>query len=117
MMIASHNAFQGTVGFFATWRGMIHKILYPTSVGTLANAQNAGVYDDQTQALNTLLQPGTTAPTIPTELCGPLADTLVLLSEKIPTDMPFMHVVTANFVAGLRSAAAAGEPLTFSQTL
>jgi hypothetical protein len=55
---------------------------------------------------------------IPTERCGPIADALEALIPLLPDGDDGAHIgwwrkKTAQFVAGLRAAAAAGEPLEF----
>lgn len=55
---------------------------------------------------------------IPADRCGPIADALEALVPLLPDEMAGGHIghwreKTTQFIAGLRAAAAAGEPLAF----
>jgi hypothetical protein len=53
---------------------------------------------------------------IPAEVCGPLADALQAIADKrMPPRAIYdeQRPATERFIAGLRKAAAAGEPVTF----
>lgn len=115
-MIVSHNAFKGTRGFFEAWREALHGALHPTIKGPSSTARRAGVYDDQTVPINVLMYANDDMQPIPVDMCGPLADALAQLIPNLNPHMPYMRVVTDNFVNGLRDAADETEPLTFNHS-
>jgi hypothetical protein len=74
-----------------------------------------GHYDDQSIPINVLMAHSDCDGEIPADTCGPLADAL----EGLMTHMPQRGIydekrpATERFIAGLRKAAAANEPVEF----
>lgn len=115
----SHNCWHGPYSMFMRWRCWLHLYLTNDPKGAtheaLRDAWKAGVYDDQTVPINVLMAHSDCEGEIPAEMCGPIADALEALLVKMPERGTYDHArpATLRFIAGLRVAAAAGEPVVF----
>lgn len=81
----------------------------------LESAWAAGQYDDQTIPINVLMGHSDCEGGIPADMCGPLADALEAILVRMPESGLYDRgrPATLRFIAGLRRAAAAGEPVEF----
>lgn len=81
----------------------------------LVRAWEEGQYDDQTIPINVLMGHSDCEGEIPAEMCGPIADALEALLVRMPPRALYDEArpATERFIAGLRRAAAAGEPVEF----
>jgi hypothetical protein len=80
-------------------------------------ALDRGDYDDQSVPLNVLLTHSDCDGEIAPAVCGPLADALqAIVDRAMPQRGTYdmMRPATERFIAGLREAAAANEPVVFS---
>lgn len=102
------------------WRTWLHRLGNPRAMGATSEDLEAawarGDYNDQSIPFNVLMNHSDCDGKIPAEVCGPLADALeTLVREKMPPRALYdqMRPATERFIAGLRKAAAANEPVTF----
>lgn len=117
----SHDCWHGPYSMFHDWREALHRILHPNTqhhgerLDALMEAWDAGIYEDQTVPINVLMNHSDCDGEIPAKDCGPLADALESLAAQMPEDTePWgTKATTLQFIAGLRAAAAAGEPVDF----
>lgn len=82
----------------------------------ITEAWNLGLYDDQSDPLNVLMSHSDCDGEIAAEICGPLADALEGLAKRhMPARGTYdeQRPATERFIAGLRRAAAVGEPVEF----
>lgn len=82
----------------------------------IARAWEEGRYADQSVPINVLMNHSDCDGAIPAEVCGPLADALQSLMERRMPESGLYdekRPATQRFIAGLRRAAAAGEPVEF----
>jgi hypothetical protein len=79
-------------------------------------AWDEGLYDDQSVPINVLMLHSDYDGEIAAEVCGPLADALQDIADRrMPPRGTYdlMRMPTDRFIAGLRKAAAANEPVSF----
>lgn len=130
----SHDCWHGPYSMFMRWREMLNLLVMMDrmkacpddpvvekirNMGStreaLVAAWEAGQYDDQSVPINVLMGHSDCDGEIAAEMCGPLADALEALLVRMPQralyDMG--RPATERFIAGLRLAAAAGEPVEF----
>lgn len=116
----SHDCWQGPYSMFMRWRCWLHYYVTNDPKGAtreaLVAAWEAGVYDDQTVPINVLMAHSDCEGEIPAAMCGPIADALEALLVKMPERALYdeKRPATLRFIAGLRDAAAAGEPVVFA---
>lgn len=82
----------------------------------LVKAWDLGLYTDQSEPINVLMNHSDCDGSIAASVCGPLADALEGLIERyMPARGTYdeMRPATERFIAGLRRAAAAGEDVEF----
>lgn len=82
----------------------------------IERAWDEGQYADQSVPINVLMNHSDCDGEIPAEVCGPLADALESLMERRMPERAIydeMRPATQRFIAGLRRAASAGEPVVF----
>jgi hypothetical protein len=98
----------------------LHFFITNDPKGATAEALEAawmrGDYADQSVPINVLMNHSDCDGEIPAEMCGPIADALQrICDEKMPRRAMYDEArpATERFIAGLRSAAAAGEPVRF----
>jgi len=127
----SHDCWHGPYSMFMRWREKLNLYVMKergkTDAGAaaishmgwtkeaLVRAWEEGRYDDQTIPINVLMGHSDCEGEIPAEMCGPLADALEALLVQMPERALYDEARTATerFIAGLRRAAAAGEPVDF----
>lgn len=116
----SHDCWHGPYSQFMRWREWLHVLITGDPRGTdgYREAMERGPwpYEDQTVPINVLMAHSDCDGEIPAEMCGPIADALTLLLERMPPRGIYdtMRPATERFIAGLRRAEAAGEPVVFS---
>jgi len=108
----THNCWSGPYSMFHRWREALHRAL--GNEGTLDAAWQAGKYQDQSVPINVLMNHSDCDGEIPADVCGPLADALAAIQEKMPDVTVYsMRWMTEKFIQGLRLAASLGEPVEF----
>lgn len=100
---------------FMEWRRQLHRYVAPNNTNSLEEAWEAGDYRDQSKPINVLMNHSDCDGEIPSEVCGPLADALQEVIERMPKRGTYDQALpaTARFIAGLRKAAEAGEAVEF----
>lgn len=127
----SHDCWHGPYSMFMRWREklnlyvMMDREKTDSAAGRIRNmgctrealvaAWEEGQYDDQTVPINVLMGHSDCEGEIPADMCGPLADALEALLVRMPESDLYdtARPATLRFIAGLRRAAAAGEPVEF----
>lgn len=115
----THGCWNGPYSAFMRWRSELHRLLNPDETGdpygNLKAAWDAGRYDDQSVPINVLMNHSDCDGEIPAEVCGPLADALEGLLERMPERALYdsYRPATERFIRGLRGAADAGESVEF----
>lgn len=111
----THDCWHGPYSMFMRWRRELHRYVGPDQTRTLEQAWEAGDYDDQTKPINVLMGHSDCDGEIAAEMCDPLADALQALADKMPPRGTYDSARPAldRFIAGLRKAQAAGEPVKF----
>ena len=115
----THDCWHGPYSQFMKWRCWLHVHVGGGALDetSLRAAWAAGRYNDQTVPINVLMNHSDCDGSIPTAMCGPLADALEAVLARAPyrqTIGPdFMYLLTKRFIAGLRRASAAGENVYF----
>lgn len=100
---------------FMEWRRQLHRYTAPEKTRTLEKAWDAGDYDDQSQPINILMLHSDCEGEIAAKDCAPIADALQAILDKMPARGTYDQArpATERFIAGLRAASAAGEPVDF----
>lgn len=132
----SHDCWHGPYSMFMRWRQWLNLFIAMDrmknqsdwdsewgqirSMGAtreaILQAWDRGLYSDQTDPLNVLMNHSDCDGEIVAEVCGPLADALQDLADrhmKPRATYDEMRPATERFIAGLRRAAAANEPVDF----
>lgn len=127
----SHDCWHGPYSMFMRWREKLNLYVMTergkTDAGAaaighmgwtreaLVRAWEEGRYDDQSVPINVLMGHSDCEGEIPAEMCAPLADALEALLVRMPERALYDEArpATERFIAGLRRAAAAGEPVDF----
>lgn len=125
----SHNAWHGAYSAFMRWRTEIARAAgicyidekegrYQMPWHVYEDKNYYGEWDhDPSDPLVVLLVHSDCEGEIPPRLCGPLADRLESLLPQLSMDagghVGIVREKTETFIAGLRAAAAANEPLDF----
>lgn len=82
----------------------------------IMRAWDEGHYDDESVPINVLMGHSDCDGEIPAKMCGPLADALQeIIDKRMPARALYdeKRPATERFIAGLRRAAEAGEPVGF----
>ena len=128
----THDCWHGPYSMFMTWREHLNYYIAIDRSATdaawediahkghtreaLLTAWNRGLYNDQSAPLNVLMTHSDCDGEIAAEVCAPLADALQdLMERRMPQRAMYDTVrpATERFIAGLRRAAEAGEPVGF----
>lgn len=127
----SHGCWNGPYSMFNRWRerislfALMDRMHEPgveriRNMGCTTEAYNValehGLYDDQSVPLNVLLAHSDCDGEIAAHVCGPLADALQsIVDRRMPQRALYDEArpATERFIAGLRLAAAANEPVEF----
>ena len=129
----SHDCWHGPYSAFRAWRCELNMLIAADREGSsiewrhvrymgntregLQLAWRLGLYDDQTDPLNVLMNHSDCDGWIAADVCGPMADALQsLMDRRMPARAMYdtARPATERFIAGLRKAAAAGEPVRFA---
>ena len=111
----THDCWHGPYSMFMEWRRQLHRYTAPDQTRTLEEAWDAGDYADQSKPINVLMQHSDCDGEIEAEMCGPLADALQELVDRMPARGMYDNArpATERFITGLRKAAEAGEAVHF----
>lgn len=109
----THNCFHGSYSSFDRWREDLHNMVCPERYMPLDRAWGDGYYDDQTIPINVLMDHSDCEGSIPSAMCGPLADTLEDLLRSHGAPSVWFTAITLRFIEGLRLAASLGEDVEF----
>ena len=114
----SHDAWHGSYSTFNEWRTLVAAAAGFRPLREMRGFGGSRSWPDSPgdKRLVPLLHHSDCDGEIAAEMCGPIADALELLMiEKMPARATYdeMRPATERFIAGLRRAAAAGEPVLF----
>lgn len=113
----THDCWHGPYSAFMRWRCQLNHQIRGNGTGRedLEQAWKEGFYADQSKPLNVLMNHSDCDGSIPTVICGPLANALEALVNQHPPRADYDSWVPAagRFITGLRRAAAAGEDVDF----
>lgn len=118
----SHDCWHGPYSMFMRFRERLHWLIQSDPRipwdgqyrKGLREAWVDGVYNGP-EPINSLMNHSDCDGEIPANECGPLADALEALLVRMPERGTYDEIrpATLRFIAGLRRAAAAGEPVDF----
>jgi hypothetical protein len=124
----THDCWHGPYSQFTRWRAHLHMQI---QIERTSNSPNLGLddywdlatkgetrpwpYTNESDPLDFLMSHSDCDGEIPVAMCGPLADALAGLLDRMPRRGLYdvARPATERFVAGLRRAAVAGEPVEF----
>ena len=111
----THDCWHGPYSMFMRWRKALHRYTAPNSLHALEEAWESGDYADQSEPINVLMGHSDCDGEIPAEMCGPLADALQTVVERMPQRGIYDEARPAaeRFIAGLRWAAKDGDAVEF----
>lgn len=111
----SHECWRGPYSMFMEWRRQLHRYVAPDKTRTLEEAWREGDYEDQSIPINVLMNHSDCDGNIPSHICGPLADALQEIIDRMPKRGTYDQAqpATSRFISGLRKAAEAGEDVEF----
>ena len=117
----THDCWHGPYSAFMQWRAELHRYIHPehertlNTIDRLNKAWEQGLYDDQSEPINILMNHSDCDGRIHHEDTLPLAHALELLLGKIPARGLYDRVrpATERFIKGLRMAHEAGEDVLF----
>lgn len=124
----SHGCWDGPYSQFTRWRSHLHVQIQVERTGrapalglddywdlATKGETRPWPYQNEVDPLDFLMSHSDCDGEIPAEMCGPLADALDGLLERMPRRGFYdpARPATERFVAGLRRAVAAGEPVLF----
>lgn len=120
----THDCWHGPYSAFMRWREGLHVHIMaargtpdPLGLDGYRRAMEQGLwpYNDENDPLDVLMSHSDCDGEIAAEMCGPLADALEKLLERMPPRALYdtLRPATERFIAGLRRAAAAGEAVEF----
>ena len=114
-LTTTHGCWDGSCTSFNNWRRKLHSYASPGDSRTLDEAWVADHYADQSKPINVLMNHSDCDGDIPAEVCGPLADALQEIADRMRADGSDTEALedTEVFIAGLRGAEAYGEAVEF----